>query len=367
MKNELTSTDGEETVTLTDDTDFACYRLPGETHYTLVAEAGAATLLPDDTPLEGKKGFLIAPFLYATAAPSGLPVLLIRPHACIQAAVPETADIIPLAASCDENRERTAYHHSFMRAYRHFSTSGCCKFVLSRSHRLRLQEALRIDELLPLFFKACRLYPRSYVALWHTQAGGTWLTATPETLLRRDACGWHTMALAGTMDGSDPRSATPDGWSAKNREEQAYVSRYIAERLRPLARTWQASATRPTDAAGMRHLRTDFTFTTADNVRLRTLLEALHPTPAVCGWPAGEALAAILDAEPHARRYYAGFSGPLAMGNATAFYVSLRCMELTAEAALLYAGGGILKESREEDEWQETCRKMQPMLRLFSS
>ena len=38
-----------------------------------------------------------------------------------------------------------------------------------------------------------------------------------------------------------------------------------------------------------------------------------------------------------------------------------------AVAARLYAGGGILKESREEDEWQETCRKMQPMLRLFSS
>ena len=367
MKKEFIPTSGEDPVALSDDTDFALYRMPDEAHYTLVADAGAAAQLPEGAPLDGREGFLVAPFLYGTAVPSGLPTLLIRPHACTHAAVPAETFSLPFATADDEAEEREVYHRSFYRAYGCFSTTACQKFVLSRCHHLRLHGALCTDRLLSLFFKACRLYPRCYVALWRTQAGGTWLTATPETLLRHDADGWHTMALAGTMDGADPRSATPEGWSAKNREEQACVSRYIADRLRPFARTWQASATRPTDAAGLRHLRTDFTFTTGAGVRLSSLLEALHPTPAVCGWPAGEALAVILDAEPHARRYYAGFSGPLGLGGETAFYVSLRCMELTAASARLYAGGGILKESREEDEWQETCRKMQPMLRLFSS
>ena len=367
MKKEFIPTTGEDPVALSDDTDFALYRMPDEAHYTLVADAGAADRLPEGAPLDGREGFLVAPFLYGTAVPSGLPTLLIRPHACTHAAVPAETFSLPFATADDEAEEREVYHRSFYRAYRCFSTTACHKFVLSRCHHLRLHSALCTDRLLSLFFKACRLYPHCYVALWRTQAGGTWLTATPETLLRHDADGWHTMALAGTMDGADPRSATPEGWSAKNREEQACVSRYIADRLRPFARTWQASATRPTDAAGLRHLRTDFTFTTGAGVRLSSLLEALHPTPAVCGWPAGEALAVILDAEPHARRYYAGFSGPLGLGGETAFYVSLRCMELTAASARLYAGGGILKESREEDEWQETCRKMQPMLRLFSS
>lgn len=367
MKNEFIPATGEEGIALCDDTDFALYRRPDETHYTLVADAGGAASLPDDAPLEGERGFLVAPFLYGTAAPSGLPTLLIRPHTCTQAPVPDGGGFSLSATPGDAEDERMAYHRSFGRAYRRFSTSSCHKFVLSRCHDVRLHDALDGHGLTSLFFKACRLYPHSYVALWRTQAGGTWLTATPETLLRHEPDGWHTMALAGTMDASDPRSATPEGWSAKNREEQACVSRYIADRLRPLARTWQASATRPSLAAGLRHLCTHFTFTTGNDVQLRSLLNTLHPTPAVCGWPAGEALAAILDTEPHARRYYAGFSGPLALRDTTAFYVTLRCMELTATAARLYAGGGILKESREEDEWQETCRKMQPMLRLFSS
>ena len=41
-------------------------------------------------------------------------------------------------------------------------------------------------------------------------------------------------------------------------------------------------------------------------------------------------------------------------------------MNLRAEEAVLYAGGGLMADSTEEDEWRETERKMHPMLRLFN-
>ena len=117
----------------------------------------------------------------------------------------------------------------------------------------------------------------------------------------------------------------------------------------------------------MVHLRSDFTFMLKEGVSVGELLQALHPTPAVCGLPKRQAYDFIVHNEGHQRRYYSGFAGPLQMAdNGTHLYVSLRCMNLRAEEAVLYAGGGLMADSTEEDEWRETERKMQPMLRLFN-
>jgi isochorismate synthase len=55
------------------------------------------------------------------------------------------------------------------------------------------------------------------------------------------------------------------------------------------------------------------------------------------------------------------------MGDETHLYVSLRCMHIDDAVYRLYAGGGILKDSQLEQEWQETEAKMQTMRNLLSS
>jgi len=97
------------------------------------------------------------------------------------------------------------------------------------------------------------------------------------------------------------------------------------------------------------------------------LLQELHPTPAVCGLPKREAFGFIVRHEHTPRQYYSGFMGPLEMNAGTHLYVSLRCMQMTETKYRLYAGGGLLKESRMESEWQETEAKMQPMRQLLNS
>jgi isochorismate synthase len=56
--------------------------------------------------------------------------------------------------------------------------------------------------------------------------------------------------------------------------------------------------------------------------------------------------------------------GPLQLP-ATHLYVSLRCMQLLADGYWLYAGGGLLPDSTEEQEWQETEAKMETMRSLL--
>ena len=91
------------------------------------------------------------------------------------------------------------------------------------------------------------------------------------------------------------------------------------------------------------------------------MLHALHPSPAVCGLPKREAFHFILHNESVPRRYYSGFQGLLGVGGMTHLYVSLRCMSIHPNHYRLYAGGGLLSDSDEESEWQETEAKLNTM------
>jgi len=129
------------------------------------------------------------------------------------------------------------------------------------------------------------------------------------------------------------------------------------------------------------HLRSDFTFRLNDDECVGDVLQLLHPTPAVCGLPKQEAYDFILRNEHTPRLYYSGFMGPLNLKSQTSnlksqtsnlkseshLYVSLRCMQITDTQYRLYAGGGLLKDSIEEQEWMETEAKMETMRRVLKT
>ena len=66
------------------------------------------------------------------------------------------------------------------------------------------------------------------------------------------------------------------------------------------------------------------------------------------------------------RRYYSGFMGALSIEEKTNLFVTLRCMELFSNGYCLYAGGGILNDSTEEQEWQETEIKLDTMRNIIN-
>ena len=150
-------------------------------------------------------------------------------------------------------------------------------------------------------------------------------------------------------------------WSEKNIREQRYVATYMMETLEQFTNKISEEGPYTTRAANLAHLRSDFTFTLSDSHHLGTLLQTLHPTPAVCGIPKREAFDFILRNESSPRRYYSGFQGPLQPEGETHLYVSLRCMMINGGHYALYAGGGLLKDSVEESEWQETEAKLNTM------
>lgn len=339
---------------------FAIYRLPHASQCTLVGQYSVPEALPELKLLDGKRGFVIAPF-----TPCGeSPIIVLRPDVVRQCACSEVEKLQDLPYHLWEGNlpyipaSRDAYQDDFGRFHRAFSAIGVQKLVLARC--ADVWHGDKIDSV-RLFTLACEKYPEAFVTLFSAPQCGSWLIATPELLLAQDGDRWRTMALAGTM----PASEDVPPWSEKNVQEQAYVAQYIKDRLDRYSDEVTSSGPYTTRAGQLAHLRTDFTFMLRHDVAVGELLDALHPTPAVCGMPKEEAHRFILDNESCDRSYYSGFSGPLNMDGGTAMFVTLRCMCITRDRYRLYAGGGILPQSEEAMEWQETSAKMHSMLSLI--
>jgi isochorismate synthase len=92
------------------------------------------------------------------------------------------------------------------------------------------------------------------------------------------------------------------------------------------------------------------------------LVAALHPTPAVAGWPRNDAVDWIAENEGFDRRRYAGTAGWVdAAGNGT-WAVSIRCAEIEGPTARVWAGNGIVADSDPSTELAETRSKLQALL-----
>jgi len=92
------------------------------------------------------------------------------------------------------------------------------------------------------------------------------------------------------------------------------------------------------------------------------LVDALHPTPAVCGRPTAEALRLIEEVEGFDRGRYAGAVGWVDAAGNGAFAVSIRGASVSGNQAVIVGGNGIVADSDPATELVETRAKMQAML-----
>ena len=337
---------------------YAIYRLPHANYCTKIEQIeGEPAELLSCVELNGKEGFVVAPF----EVKEEQPILLIRPDQVERIPISDIQGDHSLSGiTCSHSLPSTEYSIDFANFHAQLEAGAFRKIVLARCAQEQTDEAISPME---LFFHACNLYPRLFISLVYTSRSGFWLTATPEILLEGEGSSWRTIALAGTMQlkgdqlGGEGETLS---WTTKNIQEQRYVTTYITECLEQFTSDFREEGPYTVRAANLVHLRSDFTFTLPDTQHIGDLLQTLHPTPAVCGLPKRDAFRFIVGNEHTPRRYYSGFMGPLLCAD-THLYVSLRCMNIDDNRYFLYAGGGLLKESLMELEWNETEAKLETM------
>lgn len=253
------------------------------------------------------------------------------------------------------------------------------KVVLSRREKIDQAETHPFE----IFKRLLRRYPSAFVYCWYHPKVGLWLGATPETLLSVHGYHLKTMSLAGTQAFEGKIDVV---WGEKEKEEQLIVTDFIVESLRESVGTKlhssqiiKISDQKTVRAGNLLHLQTEISMPLSPQTKnLKPILEALHPTPAVCGFPKDKAKDYIIENEGYPREFYAGFMGELNLketirrnpnrrnveNNAynvdklvSDLYVNLRCMQIKDEKIYIYVGGGITKDSDPLAEWEETVHK----------
>lgn len=242
---------------------------------------------------------------------------------------------------------------------------GLRKVVLARD--LHATASAGIDERLLLSRLAAR-YPDCY-----TFACAGLVGATPELLIRRQGREISSLVLAGTAPRShDPAQDAALGSallaSAKNAEEHEYAAAGVREALAPLCDRLTV-APRPSllRLANVQHLATAVSGRltaarhpgTAQSVL--ALVDALHPTAAVCGTPAEAAMELIRELEGMDRGRYAGPVGWVDIWGNGEWGIALRCAELDGPQARLFAGCGIVADSDPAAELAEAQTKFRPV------
>ena len=259
------------------------------------------------------------------------------------------------------------YQALVARAIRHIQEAGLKKIVTSR-----VTTTLLPDDFHPLatFARLCDRYAHAFVSLVAVPGIGTWMGASPETLLSMDGDALTTMALASTQPRPTDRPIQAVRWGAKEIEEQALVSDYVRAFFRQAGVAGVEEEGPHTVSAGhLLHLQTLFRVILGEAERLslaNRILRELHPTSAVCGMPKEPALAFIRAHEGYERSFYSGFLGPVHVTGRSDLFVNLRCMQLDRDRAWLYVGGGITPDSDPAAEWNETVLKSRTLLSVLT-
>jgi menaquinone-specific isochorismate synthase len=277
----------------------------------------------------------------------------------------EHVDISPRAAHHTSLGEWEAYIAEIKRA---LASGEFDKIVAARRCVIDLPKRLEDTAFMARLFAA-------YSDCTHfaiSRGDSTFLGATPETLFLKTGQTVVTHALAGTIRVSDDLWADTSAdassliKSMKTQVEHSLVAQKICDDLRPLARRIRyATSPQPRRVRHLIHLQTPISCELRNGVDAFDLISALHPTPAVGGFPTKRAASWLCANEGMERGWYTGTVGWIdAEGNAE-FAVAIRCGVLTPRRAHIYAGAGIVKDSDAEAEYQETASKMAPLLRAL--
>jgi len=197
--------------------------------------------------------------------------------------------------------------------------------------------------------------------------GQSFIGASPERLVRVEAGGLTTEALAG----SAPRGASASEDAAfaaallrddKELREHRLVLDFIVGRLRSLGLKPE-HPDRPSvrKFANVQHLHTPVRAGVPASVSLPEVLACLCPTPAVGGVPRDAAVARIRGLEGFPRGLYAGALGWFDPRGGGEFFVGLRSALIDGARARLYAGAGIVAGSSSDREIAETEMKFGAM------
>lgn len=272
----------------------------------------------------------------------------------------------PILLSRRDRPDRAEWNDGCRNILREIEMAALQKVVLARRTALEFSQPIDPYE----FLKALASKGQVYRYLFAPAANTAFVGASPERLFRATNDRVESEAVAGTVPrgqstATDEQLARLLQESRKDNREHQFVVDGIVAGLQPLSESVAAmSAPQIVKLQRVQHLISPIVARLRPGTSPIEVLEALHPTPAVCGTPRDQAMLSLRQLEPFDRGYY---SGPLGVvfPDHVDVCVALRSALISGSSVNLYAGAGIVAGSDPDIEWLELEQKLQGSLEVL--
>ncbi len=276
-------------------------------------------------------------------------------------------DELPAIVNREEHPQQAEWNAMLEKALGAIKRQEYEKIVLAGKTILSFEEQINPYILLQHILKK---NGRTFHFAFQFEHGISFIGMSPECLFQRDGDHICTEAIAATR----PRGTTPDedeklgqemSESDKDLREHRWVKKMIVDRLSPYCtHVDETSDEKLLKLSHVQHLVSEFHADLHENVQNETILNALHPTPAVGGYPKTSSVERISELEPFDRGWYAAPIGWVSH-NTAEFAVAIRSALVSKNKLHIFAGSGIVNGSLPEKEWEENRNKAQNFLQLF--
>ncbi|WP_027009082.1 anthranilate synthase component I [Conchiformibius kuhniae] len=259
-----------------------------------------------------------------------------------------------------------ARYKDYVRRVRDYILDGDCMQVVP-SQRISLPFA---EPPLALYRALRTLNPSPYLFYYHFDDFYV-VGSSPEILVRRERDKVIVRPIAGTR----PRGATPEQ-DAQHAAELLADPKETAEHvmLIDLGRNdvgciSQTASVRVTDKmviekySHVMHIVSNVEGRLRDDADNMDILAATFPAGTLSGAPKVRALEIIEELEPEKRNIYGGAVGVWGFNNDMDLAIAIRTGVIKNQTLYVQSGGGIVADSEEEAEWQETQNKARAVLR----
>ncbi|MBL7572889.1 isochorismate synthase [Staphylococcus saccharolyticus] len=237
------------------------------------------------------------------------------------------------------------------------------KIVLARRRLIKFDKEINIPFILN---QVLNNEKNSYIFLLESNQF-VFFSQTPEQLIKVEDGVLSTKAVAGTIKRTHNEKVDEENIKAflkdkKNLGEHRFVVESILSDIKPFVQDVEYNET-PNILKNdhLYHLYTEIKANLNDESYIG-LIDCLHPTPALGGYPKAEAIEFIENKEFGTRGLYGSPVGFIDVYGDCEFIVAIRSMLIKDCQATLFAGCGIVKNSDPDSEVAETAVKFSPMM-----
>jgi para-aminobenzoate synthetase component 1 len=267
------------------------------------------------------------------------------------------------------NFTKTGYMKAVRGALEHIRRGDIYQINLSHQIKVSIPHWRRYAEPATIYRNLRHAFPSEFGA-YFDDGSQVILSASPERFLKLE----KDKVQVKPMKGTRPRGKTKlQDRQLKDRLQQS--PKEIAELLmvtdlerNDLGRVCDYASVKVKAMRTIETYASVFQATSTVEGRLRKdsdqfdLLRATFPSGSVTGCPKIEAMKIIKKLERIPRGLYTGALGYMSFSGDMDFNVMIRTMFLKRDLITFHVGGGIVADSKPQDEWQETWDKAKPLI-----